>query len=99
MSNAIFVSNKDQMPKVEHWAIFKFSKIHIPGDERSRTHPGHGYPASDEPVVEYYAYLNKADWEEDVKKLAGLAFPTEQFMAAKVNPAEVKTTFTVTVEG
>lgn len=30
--------------------------IHIPGDERSRTHPGHGYPESTEKVdhIEFY---------------------------------------------
>ena len=96
--NAIFVSTKDQMPKVEHWAIFKFSTIHIPGDERSRTNPGHGYPASNEPIVKYEAYLNKADWEEAVKALAGKAFPSEQFVAARVNPAEIRTVHTVVVK-
>lgn len=31
--------------------------IHVPGDERSRTHPGHGYPAYDE-VVEVNKFFD-----------------------------------------
>lgn len=28
------------------WIIITTDSVYIPGDERSRTHPGHGYPAS-----------------------------------------------------
>lgn len=90
MHNAIFVHTKDEMPKVEHWAIFEFSTVHIPGDERSRTNPGHGYPAEDRPFVTYKAYLNEADWEKAVEELAGKVFGTS-FVAAKVTPAQIQT--------
>lgn len=41
-----------EVPKDFHYAIlvFESTSVHIPGDERSRTNPGHGYPAS----TEYY---------------------------------------------
>ena len=29
----------------DHWAIIKPKTTYHEGDERSRTHPGHGYPA------------------------------------------------------
>jgi hypothetical protein len=43
------VEAPDQVPNDRHFAIlvFKSSTVHVPGDERSRTAPGHGYPAHD----------------------------------------------------
>ena len=38
-------------PQVENkYAVIYSETIHHPGDERSRTNPGHGYPAYDESV-------------------------------------------------
>lgn len=34
------------IPEDVQYVIFQQSSQHIPGDERSRNHPGHGYPAS-----------------------------------------------------
>lgn len=38
--------SKEQIPKTPHFAmiIFDSESMTIPGDERSRTNPGHGYP-------------------------------------------------------
>jgi len=35
------------IPEGPHFAVhvYKSNSVHVPGDERSRTHPGHGYPA------------------------------------------------------
>lgn len=60
-----YVSHAADVPKGEHWAILVNHSINIPGDERSRTNPGHGYPASTENSLEYRAYAN-----EDVFKRA-----------------------------
>ena len=98
LHNAIFVSKKEDMPKVEHWAIFEFSTIHIPGDERSRTNPGHGYPAEDRPFVSYKAYLAEADWEKAVEELASKVFPSAPFVAAKIVPAEVQTVTKIVIK-
>jgi hypothetical protein len=37
------------VPTGEHYLVVVFGTetVHIPGDERSRTSPGHGYPADD----------------------------------------------------
>lgn len=48
-------------PKEEHYAALLFESVYIPGDERSRTHPGHGYPSSNEPVVKYIQFKDKAE--------------------------------------
>lgn len=84
----IYVHHKDEMPDGEHYAIIVYSSIYIPGDERSRTDPGHGYPESTEPVINYIAYLDKAAWEADIiRRSAG----TEKFTAIVVQPATVET--------
>lgn len=96
--NVIHVSKKEHAPKVEHWAIFKFSTIHIPGDERSRTNPGHGYPASDEPVINYEAYLDRAEWEKEVQHLESLVFGDKNYFAVKITPAVITTKVTIEVK-
>jgi len=64
----IYCHEPSTFPKVPHYAIVEFSEIYIPGDERSRTNPGHGYPASSEPRASYTAYLDRETWETEVKK-------------------------------
>jgi hypothetical protein len=61
--------NPDEIPSTDHWAILIFDKksVYVEGDERSRTCPGHGYPAHTD-VYETFEYwvvedidtLNKA---------------------------------------
>jgi hypothetical protein len=65
-NNAIFVTRADQLPLGEHWAILEFSSLTIPGDERSRTNPGHGYPERQEPIVQYIAFLQQSDFEAEL---------------------------------
>src|SRR5208282_5967605 len=55
----------DDMPLGEHWAIIENNSVYIPGDERSRTDPGHGYPESTERYISYRAFTNRAEFEEE----------------------------------
>jgi hypothetical protein len=86
----VFVDSKEDMPKVEHWAIFRFESISIPGDERSRQAPGHGYPAHNEAVVKYEAYFDKAEWEAALLAIESTAFSKPSYMAARIIPANVQ---------
>jgi hypothetical protein len=56
--------------KGPHFAVLVFSNesVTIPGDERSRTSPGHGYPEHTQTyeTVEYYATINQSEWEDFV---------------------------------
>jgi len=65
-SSAVHVTDVSKIPQGEHWVILENNSIHIPGDERSRTNPGHGYPESTEHVVSYVAYTDKAEFEADL---------------------------------
>lgn len=51
-----YVTQKTDLPITSHIAILVFSQRYIEGDERSRTNPGHGYPASYENKTEYIAF-------------------------------------------
>lgn len=55
----IYVKKPTDIPLVEHYAVFKGGSIYIPGDERSRTNPGHGYPESTENVIQYEVFQSK----------------------------------------
>ena len=45
-----------------HWAIIKIQTTYHEGDERSRTNPGHGYPAHSTSAMVYQPY----ETEEEV---------------------------------
>jgi hypothetical protein len=66
---AIYVTDKTRMPTTDHFAILEFSSIHIPGDQRSKDAPGHGYPEHSEKVVTYRAYMDRAEWEAEIQRL------------------------------
>ena len=67
------VESPNDMPSGKHFAIliFKTSTIHVPGDERSRTNPGHGYPARDETYAsyEYWAVGTEKNLKEAIEFL------------------------------
>lgn len=50
--------HKMKIPEQKHWAIITTNQIYIPGDERSRTNPGHGYPEHYEQTIKYESYTN-----------------------------------------
>jgi len=65
-----------EIPKHPHYAVVVVTKgsVHVPGDERSRTNPGHGYPAHDVDYhdVEYIPFENTeaghAEWKKELKR-------------------------------
>ena len=67
------VAGKDDVPKGHHYAVlvYKSQSVFVPGDERSRTNPGHGYPERYETYesFEHYISEDKGEWESFVKAL------------------------------
>lgn len=80
------------IPKGPHYAIIESVGIYTPGDERSRTNPGHGYPASTDYYNVYTAYTDKAAWEERIKSLT---LRNSVFVAIEAKPVTVTTTVTI----
>lgn len=85
----IFVTSKDKMPKEKHWAIVEYGSVFIPGDERSRTNPGHGYPASSQPVTTYYAFTDQAEWENEIQMRESVGKLFDAYSAFEVTPAKI----------
>lgn len=67
------VSSKDDVPKGHHFAVlvYKSDSVFVPGDERSRTNPGHGYPERYETFesFEHYVTEDQNEWETFIKSL------------------------------
>jgi len=61
--------NFNGIPTGPHWAIIQRTTITIPGDERSRTHPGHGYPEHTEEAIYYRPFHDEAEFLAEMKKL------------------------------
>lgn len=94
-----YVHSLKDVPKEPHYVILKIRSVHIPGDERSRTHPGHGYPASTEHHPEMRVTTNKAHWEKEIAEEIERDPKQQNFIAYFVpRIAEVKTEVKVSIE-
>jgi hypothetical protein len=90
MTTGYYVTSRDKFPTGPHWVILRFSSVHIPGDERSRTHPGHGYPAHSVSKADYQVFLDEGAWKAEIKKLAESKFAHPDFVAFKASgPAKL----------
>jgi hypothetical protein len=93
-----YIAGEADVPKEPHFAILEFSSVYHEGDERSRTHPGHGYPAYTENVCHYIVFSDEKEWKEEIVRRKGLVFGNHNFVGLRVTPAEIKTTYTINVE-
>lgn len=75
------------IPNGPHWAIVQCVTVTIPGDERSRSAPGHGYPEHTESYVTYKAFTAVGEWEQEVEMLTmqGKLFRAIRADVAKVS--------------
>lgn len=55
----------DLQPGMTYYGILKFSSITIPGDQRSRDCPGHGYPEHTMTSVDLQIFTKKDAWEAE----------------------------------
>ena len=94
MPNDFYVFSKSKMPTVPHWAVIEYGSISIPGDERSRTNPGHGYPASTEPYLRYHVFDTKTDLES---WLARSTAHVSTYSVMFVTPGKVEVQHSVSV--
>ena len=96
-----YCHTKDDVPKVKHYAILTFGSYTVPGDERSRTNPGHGYPEHIEHTASYVAYNHRAEWEAEIQRLTTrnmTSYSKDDFVALLVDPASVTTQVNVKVQ-
>lgn len=96
-SDYTYAHSKSDVPD-EHWAIVEFSQIFVPGDQRSRDAPGHGYPERYEDNVSYIVFKEKVAWEAEIKKRMESTYGNKNFIAVKANVAKVTTYIRVETE-
>ena len=91
------VTGLNGIPDGPHFAIITTTDIYIPGDERSRTNPGHGYPEHTETSINYDVYQigNEESWKAQIAHLTKNKTP---FKAIRATTATVTTTVHVAVE-
>ena len=96
---SVHVSEQSKMPKEPHWAIIGYESQYIEGDERSRTHPGHGYPGHTMSYVSYRAFIDEAEWLKAIDALANPKYGSPKpFTAMHVVPATISTSTHVKVD-
>lgn len=94
-----YVRQLSDIPKEPHYVIVKIGSVHIPGDERSRTNPGHGYPARTMTHPEMRVTTNKAHWEKEIAEELQSDPQQQKFIAYFVpSLAVVKTEVKVSIE-
>ena len=91
-----WIHSKSEAPKGPHFAIIEFTTVFIPGDERSRTNPGHGYPDSTEHKCDYIVFDTEEDWKAEIAKRTERKYGND-FLPVRITPATVKTKVEVEV--
>ena len=92
-----WVHSPEDLPPGEHYVILTFGTITIPGDERSRTHPGHGYPESTETTIECVVYATEEGWKAEIQKLSTDKYQTKSWVPLIVRRPTLRTTVTVDI--
>lgn len=93
-----FVNKPEDIPTTEHFAIIEGDSVTIPGDERSRTNPGHGYPESTNHYIKYEVYFTEEKLLQAVRELEEHKFGYKKsFKVLKVTPMTVKKNVSVSV--
>lgn len=77
------------------WIITKSRNIYHEGDERSRTHPGHGYPAYTETVEDIARFISYDAFFVEVTRLMRHG---DKFLAYEAKLLRVTATVSVDVE-
>lgn len=85
-----------ELPNESFFAIITESSEYVEGDERSKTHPGHGYPAYTLRYLNMEVFPNRTAWEKEIKRLSAFKQPSN-FKAVYITPAVVKTEVSVNI--
>lgn len=72
------------IPTEPHYAVIESDSVYIEGDERSRTNPGHGYPAETRRFTTYIVFADRAAWEKYVKS------HKDEIIPVHVTPAKIQ---------
>lgn len=89
-----------KIPDRPHYAVIETRHITIPGDERSRTNPGHGYPEHTEECISYHAFADEREmraWVERKEERTRHYADYGNYRIVFVQPAKVEISTNVTI--
>lgn len=92
------LATKEDFNSKEQYAIIEFGSIFIEGDERSRTNPGHGYPAHSVDNTKVYLFSSKEEWEKEITNRTTKVFSNTGFKAVIIKPVKVETKISVVID-
>jgi hypothetical protein len=76
---------------MDKYGIITEKSTYVEGDERSRTNPGHGYPAHTVTQTVLNTYSDKDTWEHRINRLANPSYGSpEKFTAIIYREVEVE---------
>ena len=81
----------------EFYAAFVNDSYHVEGDERSRTNPGHGYPAHNIEYTRVEEFVDEAAMLKWVERQQKSTF-SPKYRIVKCVPMEIKVTIKVEVQ-
>lgn len=82
----------------EFYAALIDDSYHVEGDERSRTNPGHGYPAHDVKYTRVEEFSDEEAMKRWVAQQEGKVFTKLKYRIVKCVPMTVTTTVQVQVD-
>jgi hypothetical protein len=91
------ITKAEDMFRGKHFVILEFSSYHVPGDQRSRDAPGHGYHAHDVAYTRYMATQDKREWEREIAKKTLARVPFVAFVAGPLAEITTHTKVEVTI--
>lgn len=74
------------------FAVIIERSIHHEGDERSRTHPGHGYPAYTETVHDFKEFKSEAEFRAWIEREESSKHSSTRYRPIAFKPVEIKKT-------
>ena len=92
-----YVRQPSDLPPGEHHVILAFSTITVPGDERSRTHPGHGYGEHTETTTSIAVYATRDAWLAEIERLTSERHGHKDWVACILHVPAVTTSVKVDV--
>jgi len=80
------------------YVIIEFGSVYIPGDERSRTNPGHGYPSHSESKIDFVKFSCREDWESEIAKRLAKNQKYPNWVPLIVQRPEIQTSFQIKIK-
>ena len=82
----------------KQYAALIESSYHVEGDERSKTNPGHGYPAHIVSYTEVQKFSSREEMQEWVEEEESRAYLKRAYEIIEYVPMKVRTSFVIKVE-